>query len=181
MARFTVRTFVKTASLKLMETRDWNSRVPDLHFGKVPRTLKSSTLTDMTTPPHVFSARFPVLALAILLSTACASYSAHRHASRLALARQDDAACLAQGWRYPEPRYVSCRMDLQDARLHKDWMNLQLMQQTRNQPAGIPQPYPYKEAYRPLDRDHFSCRLSREANQDYVLCDEDDDGPGTRN
>ncbi|HEX6550332.1 MAG TPA: hypothetical protein VF117_06635, partial [Gammaproteobacteria bacterium] len=70
-------------------------------------------------------------------------------------------------------------MQLQDARLHKDWMNLQLMHQTQAQPTGIPQAYPYKEVYRPLDRDHFSCQMSHEDGHDYILCDEDSNAPGT--
>ncbi|HEX5340460.1 MAG TPA: hypothetical protein VFX47_06225 [Gammaproteobacteria bacterium] len=123
---------------------------------------------------------YPVLAFLASLMAGCASYSAHTHARYLALAQQDDAACNARGWSYPAPRYVTCRMTLQDARLHRDWMNLQLMHQTQTQPTGIPQAYPYKEVYRPLDRDHFNCRLSQEAGQNYVLCGEDDDGPGTR-
>ncbi|MGH8372755.1 MAG: hypothetical protein ACRETO_08485 [Gammaproteobacteria bacterium] len=130
--------------------------------------------------PSTIPPQFRWLTLATLLIAGCASYSAHQHASRLALAQEDNAACQAQGWHFPEPHYVTCRMYLQDARLHKDWMNLQLMHQTQAQPAGIPQPYPYKEAYRPLDRDNFSCRLSHEAGHDYVLCDEGDDGPGPR-
>ncbi|MGH8369602.1 MAG: hypothetical protein ACRESC_01350 [Gammaproteobacteria bacterium] len=124
--------------------------------------------------------RFLLFALSVLLLTACASYTARQHADSLALAQQDDAACKAQGWSYPADRYVTCRMSLQDARLHKDWMNLQLMQHTQSQPAGIPPPYPYREVYKPLDRDHFTCRLSQEVGEIYVLCGEDDDGPGTR-
>lgn len=118
---------------------------------------------------------FP-LAICALLS-ACTSYARHEHSRVLATAKQDDAACQAQGWRFPEPRYVTCRMDLQDARLHRDWMNLQLMHQTQAQPTGIPPAYPYKETYRPLNRDRYSCRLIQEGGQDYVLCDEDDNAP----
>jgi hypothetical protein len=180
MARSAARTFIESAGLRLEEAPDRKFRATDLPFNKVPRAVKSSNLIHMTLSPGIIAPRFFVPALLALLSAACASYAAHQHASNLALAQQDDAACQAQGWHYPEPRYVSCRMDLQDARLHKDWMNLQLMHQTQNQPAAIPPPYPYQEVYRPLDRHHFSCRMTHEAGQDYVLCDEDDDAASTR-
>ena len=140
---------------------------------------KSGNLSTMNLMPNPARLRTVAGFALALLVTGCASYAMHQHMRVLAQATQDDAACEAQGWRYPEPRYVTCRMQLQDARLHKDWMNLQLMHQTQAQPTGIPQAYPYKEVYRPLDRDHFSCQMSHEGGQDYVLCDEDSNGPGT--
>lgn len=117
-----------------------------------------------------------LLGIGLLVGSGCASYNAHRHAHYLTQAKEDDAACQAQGWRYPEPRYVTCRMYRQDERQHKDWMNLQLMHQTQTQPTGVPPAYPYKEVYRPLDRDHYTCWLHSEAGKDYVLCDEKNDG-----
>ena len=105
----------------------------------------------------------------------CAGYEARQHADELKAAQADDQACVTQGWKYPEPRYVSCRLKLQDDRLHQDWMNLQLMHQTQNQPVTVPPAYPYHDVYRPLDPDHFSCRLITENAQNYVLCSPDDD------
>jgi hypothetical protein len=180
MARVAMRTLRCACSLKILETQFREYRVP-VSASPCVWYRKSATLIDMRYMPSIIQPQFPGLALAALLLTGCASYSAHQHAGSLTLAQQDDAACQAQGWRYPEPHYVTCRMYLQDARLHKDWMNLQLMHQTQVQPTGIPQPYPYKETYRPLDPDHFSCHLVHEAGRDYVLCDEDDDAtPGPR-
>lgn len=112
----------------------------------------------------------------VLLSAlaGCASLEAHDHARMLETAVQDDRTCLEQGWRYPDPVYITCRMQLQDDRLHKDWLNLQLMRQSQAQPNAIPAPYTPREYYRPLDRDHFDCRLYNENKLDYILCDEDD-------
>lgn len=118
--------------------------------------------------------RLTRLVLPALLLSGCASYANHEHAHLLAQAQQDDATCQAQGWNYPAPRYVTCRMSLQDQRMYRDWLNLQLLHRTQTQPTGIPEAYPYNEVYRPLDRDHFSCRLSHENSQDYVLCGEDE-------
>src|SRR5579863_9317669 len=83
------------------------------------------------------------LCLALLATLGgCATLAASEHAQLLASAAADDQACLQQGWKYPEPRYVSCRLQLQDDRLHQDWLNLQLMHQTQaQQPNNIPAPY----------------------------------------
>lgn len=106
---------------------------------------------------------------------ACASYDAREHARVLNTALKDDQACNQQGWRYPEYRYVSCRMQLQDDRLHQDWLNLQLMRQGQTQPPNVPSPYIPREHYRPMDPDHFDCRLVTEDKRDYILCDPTDD------
>ncbi len=117
------------------------------------------------------------LCLALLATLGgCATLAASEHAQLLASAAADDQACLQQGWKYPEPRYVSCRLQLQDDRLHQDWLNLQLMHQTQaQQPNNIPAPYDPREVYRPLDPDHFDCRLLTEEKRDYILCDESQD------
>lgn len=141
---------------------------------------KSVTLSTMKSVPCLATLRNLTLTLVLGAMAGCASYTARQHAHSLELAQQDDAGCQAQGWRYPAPRYVTCRLYLQDARQHRDWMNLQLMHQTQAQPTGIPSAYPYQQIYRPLERDHFSCRLSHEAGQDYVLCGEDERGSGAQ-
>jgi hypothetical protein len=107
--------------------------------------------------------------------TACAGYAAHEHAADLKMAVADDQACVEQGWKYPEPRYTSCRLKLQDDRLHQAWMNMQLMHQTQNQPTYVPPAYPYHDVYRPLDPDHFECRMTTENDKNYVLCSPDDE------
>lgn len=124
---------------------------------------------------HVICLLGSAFALSLVLGS-CATYNTRLHAHRLALAKQDDAACQAQGWKYPSPRYVSCRMQLQDQRLRRDWLNLELMHQTQAQPTGIPQAYPYRETYRPLDRANYSCWMSNESDQVYILCDEKGNG-----
>jgi len=110
---------------------------------------------------------------AILLLAGCASIAGHEHTHALKLAVQDDQTCQAQGWGYPDPRYVTCRLQLDDQRQYRDWMNLQLMHQTQYQNPSAPPPYPYREVYRPLDQDHFHCRYVTENGQDYILCSEE--------
>lgn len=116
---------------------------------------------------------YPLVALALLPLAGCESLAAREHANLLETAMLDDQACVQQGTKYPEPRYVSCRMQLQDQRLYKDWMNLQLMHQTNYTPPYVPPAYPYHDAYRPLNPDRFSCRLVTEDKHDYILCGED--------
>lgn len=105
----------------------------------------------------------------------CASYAAREHSQMLDTAVHDDATCISQGSKFPEDRYVSCRLQLQDDRVHQDWLNLQLMRQTQQQPQNVPAPYTPREFYRPLDPDHFVCALVAEDKHDYILCDETDE------
>lgn len=116
-----------------------------------------------------------LLLLPLAALTACAGYAAREHADELKTALTDDQACVDQGWKYPEPRYASCRLKLQDDRLHQAWMNMQLMHQTQNQPTYVPPAYPYHDVYRPLDPDHFECQMTTENGQNYVLCNPDDE------
>ncbi|MGH8280785.1 MAG: hypothetical protein ACRERZ_01190 [Gammaproteobacteria bacterium] len=113
------------------------------------------------------------LALAITLLAGCSTLASHEHVKTLRLAVQDDQSCQAKGLRYPDPRYVTCRMQIDDQRQYKDWMSLQMMHQTQYQNLNAPPAYPYREVYRPLDRDHFHCQYVTENAQDYVLCGED--------
>lgn len=110
----------------------------------------------------------------IAVLAGCTSLGFNAHADMLRTSAQDDQTCTRQGLRYPDPVYVTCRMQLQDDRLHQAWLNLQLMHQTANQPNIIPPPYTGHEVYRPLDRDHFDCQLVTEDKHDYVLCAEDE-------
>ncbi|MDE2197061.1 MAG: hypothetical protein KGJ56_07720 [Gammaproteobacteria bacterium] len=114
-----------------------------------------------------------VLMLVTALCGGCASYAAHEQARALAVAVKDDQTCLSRGLRFPQPEYVTCRLRIDDARLHKDWMNLQLMHQTQYQTPYMPPAYPGRETYRPLDRDRYHCRYTTENGQDYILCGED--------
>lgn len=111
----------------------------------------------------------------LLTLGACASYDARQHARLLDTAVQDDRACMAKGWKFPDDRYVSCRMMLQDDRIHQDWLNLQLMRQSQVQPQNVPAPYTPRETYRPLDPAHFVCSLVTEEKHEYILCDETDE------
>ena len=117
------------------------------------------------------------LIFALLLGlAACASYDARQHASLLQTAQQDDQTCTQKGVKFPEDPYVTCRMQLQDDRLHKDWLNLQLMRQSQQQPTAVPAPYTPREFYRPLDPAHFVCSLDTEEDKrEYILCDETDE------
>jgi hypothetical protein len=110
-----------------------------------------------------------------LLLAGCASYEAREHARLLDTAVQDDRACMAKGWKFPEDRYVGCRMQLQDERIHQDWLNLQLMRQSQVQPPNVPAPYTPRETYRPLELAHFGCALVTEDKHEYILCDETDE------
>ena len=114
------------------------------------------------------------LLMAVVALAGCASLGMDQHADMLRTAVKDDQTCVQKGSKYPDPVYVTCRMQLQDDRLHQAWLNLQLMHQTANQPNIIPPPYTGHEVYRPLDRDHFDCRLLSENKRDYVVCAEDE-------
>lgn len=114
------------------------------------------------------------LLAALVTLTGCASFGLDQHAGMLRTALQDDQTCIRQGLKYPDPVYVTCRMQLQDDRLHQAWLNMQLMHQTANQPNLIPPPYTGHEVYRPLDRDHFDCQLLTENKRDYIVCAEDE-------
>lgn len=125
---------------------------------------------------HIRNTIMLVLTLVSLASlsqlTGCALLAQHEQAASLKQALADDQACVAQGWQYPTPRYVTCRMQLEDQRQHRNWMNLQLMQQTQTQRAGAPPPYASREQYRHLDRDTYQCRYTSENGKDYILCGE---------
>jgi hypothetical protein len=103
----------------------------------------------------------------------CSLLSAREQTRLLQLAVQDDQTCRQQGWKYPEPRYVSCRLKLDDDRDYHDWMSLQLTHQTQNQPYTVPAPYDSRDTYRRLDPDHYDCRYTTVDGHDYVLCAED--------
>lgn len=119
--------------------------------------------------------RFAYIILCSVVLGACASLEASDHQRLLTLAVQDDQACIQHGLKYPQPEYVTCRMQLQDERLHQDWLNLQLMRQTQTQPPYVAAPAIPHEFYRPLDPNHFDCQLITEDKRDYILCDETDE------
>jgi hypothetical protein len=117
-----------------------------------------------------------ILVPLLLALASCASYDARQHADMLHTAQQDDDTCIHHGLKFPEDRYVACRLQLQDDRIHQDWLNLQLMRQSQQQPTQVPAPYTPREYYRPLDSDHFVCMLiTEEDKRDYVICDETDE------
>ena len=117
-----------------------------------------------------------VLIPVFLALSACASYDAHQHAEKLRTAAQDDQVCRGKGLKFPEDPYVTCRMQLQDDRIHQDWLNLQVMRQSQRQPQNVPAPAVPREFYRPLDPDHFTCLLTTEEDKrEYIICDETDE------
>ncbi|HVA54842.1 MAG TPA: hypothetical protein VNI53_03450 [Gammaproteobacteria bacterium] len=113
-----------------------------------------------------------VLVVAIMMLVGCAHLASDAHAHTLKLAIQDDQACQSQGWHYPEPRYITCRLQIDDQRQYKYWMSLQQMHQTYYQNLSAPPPYPYRDSYRPLNPDHYQCQYVGENGQDYILCSE---------
>ena len=110
---------------------------------------------------------------AVTTLVGCSLFSMDDHANALKTAARDDQACSTQGYKYPDIQYVSCRMKLQDDRLHQAWLNMQLMHQTANQPNMVPPPYTGHEVYHPMDLEHFGCKLVTEDKHDYILCAED--------
>jgi len=119
--------------------------------------------------------RYRICLLAVSVALAgCASIGLDEHANMLRTAQQDDQTCVQKSLKYPDPEYITCRMQLQDNRLRQAWLNVQLMHQNANQPNIIPPPYTGREEYKPLDRDHFDCQLVTESKHDYILCAEDE-------
>ena len=116
-----------------------------------------------------------LIVTAILLA-GCAHLAEREHTRTLKLAVQDDHTCRNQGWNDPEPRYISCRMHIDDQRQYKNWQNLQMMHQTQFQNLSSPPPYPYQDKYRPLDPDRYGCRYVTEQGKDYILCGEQTKG-----
>lgn len=112
----------------------------------------------------------PLLLPAVISS--CASVARHEHTAALLQAQQDDQSCESRGWHYPAPRYVTCRMQLDDKRQYRSFMSLQMMKQTQTQRAGAPPLTTAQDAYRPLDRDQYQCRYVTENGKDYILCGE---------
>lgn len=113
-----------------------------------------------------------LLTITVSMLIGCATLAGHEHANLLKQAVRDDQTCQAQGWRYPQPRYVTCRLQIEDQRQYRSWMSLQMMHQTNYQNPTAPPPYPYQQVYRPLDRDHYDCHYLRENGQNHILCGE---------
>lgn len=119
------------------------------------------------------SAAFSTLLLSSLLwIPGCSMMARHEHTAALNQALQDDQTCMSQGWHYPAPRYVTCRMQLDDKRQYRSFMSLQMMKQTQTQRAGAPPMTTIQDAYRPLDRDKYQCQYITENGKDYILCGE---------
>lgn len=115
------------------------------------------------------------LLVTIAALAGCSLFSVDDHANALKVAVQDDQTCAASGPKYPDPRYVFCRMQLQDDRLHQAWLNMQLMRQSAaSQPNQVPAPYTGHELYHPLNPQYFSCQPVTEYKHDYILCAEDE-------
>lgn len=119
----------------------------------------------------MLQALFLALACPVWL-TGCSTLARHEHNVALNQASQDDQVCVSQGWHYPAPRYVTCRMQLDDKRQYRSFMSLQMMKQTQTQRADAPPLTTAQDAYRPLDRDQYQCRYVTENSKDYILCGE---------
>jgi len=116
--------------------------------------------------------KLKVLLVTAIMLVGCAHLAGDEHAHTLKLAVQDDQECQSQGWRYPDARYITCRLQIDDQRQYKYWMSLQEMHQTYYQNLSAPPPYPYRDVYRPMEPDHYQCQYVSESGQDYVLCSE---------
>lgn len=128
----------------------------------------------MPTPINAVRVSSALSALILLpLLATCTSVASHEHLNMVKQALRDDQACQSQGWHFPDPRYVTCRMQIDDKRQYRNWMNLQIMRQDQYQnPSAVPPALP-RESYRSLDRDRYHCRYVSENDQDYILCREE--------
>lgn len=111
---------------------------------------------------------------ACALLAGCASSGEGRHADELSANRLDNDYCVSHGLNYPDPAYVQCRWTLANSRYYRQWKSSQMLNRA-SQPAGGPAraiatPEPQ---FRPLDREHFQCRLEPQFGGNYVFC-----GPG---
>ena len=66
------------------------------------------------------------------LLAGCSGIESRQQADELATMRQDDAYCAGQTTRYPDPAYISCRYQLQNARSYRKWKNAQMVLRTDN-------------------------------------------------
>ncbi|HEX7965467.1 MAG TPA: hypothetical protein VF651_07090 [Gammaproteobacteria bacterium] len=107
----------------------------------------------------------------LLCLAGCASFGGG-HATELSDNRLDHEYCAEHGLSYPDPGYVQCRWNLVNSRAYRQWRSEQMMRQA-SQPAlggpggtmALPEPQ-----YRPVDREHFHCRLEPQFGNDYVFC-----------
>jgi hypothetical protein len=115
--------------------------------------------------------KWTLVLLLILIFTGCAAIQSRQHANELNQMRQDDEACIKQGLHYPDADYVSCRYNLENARLHYAWKCVQMLKCTGTTPTSTsPRPIIQTEAYKPLDVEHFRCWPEPQFGVDYIFC-----------
>lgn len=93
---------------------------------------------------------------------------------RIEAAIQDDAACRERGYEYPGGAYRECRLQLHDARLREQHMELQMSRQydRSTDPGSLPQQQA-TDPYRPLRLEDYACELRRdEEGQPWIHCSE---------
>ncbi|MGE5624520.1 MAG: hypothetical protein ACM3ZT_03115 [Bacillota bacterium] len=112
--------------------------------------------------------KLPSVFFLALLAAGCASYADRQHAQELSDNRQDDEYCVAHGLHYPDPAYVTCRWNLENQRLYRQWKSTQMMRTPPGPPAAPGVAVPFRD----LDRQSYSCHPEPQFGQDYVFCSE---------
>lgn len=109
--------------------------------------------------------QFTALLMFVAVAGGCQLLGGMESERRYHLAIADDAACTERGYEYPGDAYVECRYELQDSRLRKQWMEMQmsLRQQSAMEPGALPNRS--NEPYRPMRREGFRCEFRRDAEQ----------------
>lgn len=106
--------------------------------------------------------------------TGCQLLQGMEEDRRIRLARADHEACVERGYDYPGPAYTECRMEVHDARLYEQWMELHmsLKQQAAAEPGNLP--HRTSEPYRPLRIEDYRCEMRRDAESaPWIHCFED--------
>lgn len=123
--------------------------------------------------PSIYPLIFAGALVCACLLAGCSGVQSRQQADELATARQDDAYCAGQTARYPDPAYISCRYQLQNARSYRKWKNAQMMLRTGNVTnQNITNPMFSRGIFTPMDRTGFGCQLEQHSGFDYVVCGE---------
>ena len=115
--------------------------------------------------------KWPLALICAALLAGCSGIGSRQQADELATMRQDDAYCAGQTTRYPDPAYISCRYQLQNARSYRKWKNAQMVLRTDNvSNQNITNPMFSRGIFTPMDRASFNCQLEQHSGFDYVAC-----------
>lgn len=112
--------------------------------------------------------RSTVLIAACLLA-GCVALSERAALREMQQAQADHQHCTAKGLEYPSAQYTRCRLRLADARQRDAWLELRLVEQSRE----IQAPEIYhdpQQAYRPIREEEFDCVQRSYKDQTYIDC-----------